>query len=393
MRFSALRRTRMGFLEVGVWNRFVGFWVNAVGFSTALLLDFHQSGILQFPQGVDRLLPPAVEQLHYLVDGIIKVNPPIFICPAVFPGQVCPAQDKGIQYLCFVGQGFECGGFKEKIREPGEADRFLRLMNINRVCHSVFCGQLEARFPGRAILYTTCPGLGLAKPDKSRLFSLLTVHSRPPFPFTFCFLPPVNSGGTAGAVFCPVGFRDEHTAADRTAFRVLIPENLRFQRPVQRQNRPAEPLAADGTGDLLRAGAGVPIVKDNAVPVLITAALPADQGVCLFPLCRCHAVKGTVLLALYGRQSFIWVLSHVFPPFCFPLPLSPKRLPAPFLRRVPALARSPQLRDKLSRSDLWAKCPEVGSLRCFPCRGIPFRTVIWFSRCSSSMNYPKSTPK
>ena len=43
--------------------------------------------------------------------------------------------------------------------------------------------------------------------------------------------------------------------------------------------------------------------------------LQADQGVCLFPLCRCHAVKGTVLLALYGRQSFIWVLSHVFPPF------------------------------------------------------------------------------
>ena len=60
---------------------------------------------------------------------------------------------------------------------------------------------------------------------------------------------------------------------------------------------------------------GVPIVKEHTVPVLITAALPADQGVCLFPLCRCHAVKGTVRLALYGRQSFIWVLSHVFPPF------------------------------------------------------------------------------
>ena len=44
----------------------------------------------------------------------------------------------------------------------------------------------------------------------------------------------------------------------------------------------------------------------------------------------------------------------------------------------------PGLRDILSRS---------GSLRCFPCRGIPFRTVIHFSRCSSSMNYPKSTPK
>ena len=147
-------------------------------------------------------------------------------------------------------------------------------MNVNGVCHIVFCGRLEARFPGRAILYTTCPGLGLAKPDKSRLFSLLTVHSRPPFPFTFCFLPPVNSGGTAGAVFSPVGFRDEHAAADRTAFQVLIPENLRFQRPVQRQNRPSEPLAADRERNRLRAGAGVPIVKDNAVAVLTVTALP-----------------------------------------------------------------------------------------------------------------------
>ena len=138
-------------------------------------------------------------------------------------------------------------------------------MDIDGICHSAFCGRLEARFPGWAILYTTCPGLGLAEPDKSRLFSLLTVHSRPPFPFTFCFLPPVNSGGTAGAVFCPVGFGDEHTAADRTAFQVLIPENFRFQRPVQRQDRPAEPLTADRERNRLRAGAGVPIVKDNAV--------------------------------------------------------------------------------------------------------------------------------
>ena len=170
-------------------------------------------------------------------------------------------------------------------------------MDINGVCHIVFCGRLEARFPGRAILYTTCPGLGLAEPDKSRLFSLLTVHSRPPFPFTFCFLPPVNSGGTAGAVFCPVGFGDEHAAADRTA-----------------------------------------------------TALPAYQADCLFPLCRCHAVKGTVRPAFQRRQVFIGVISHAFPPFCFPLPFSPKRFPAPFLRRVPALARSSQLRDILSRS-------------------------------------------
>ena len=188
-------------------------------------------------------------------------------------------------------------------------------MDINGVCHIVFCGRLEARFLGQTVVSIACPCSVLAKPCKSRTFQPLTVHTRPPFPFTFCFLPPVNSGGTAGAVFCPVGFGDEHTAADRTAFQVLIPENLRFQRPVQRQDRPAEPLTADRERNGLGAGVGVPIVKEHTVPVLIVAALPADQGVCLFPLCRCHAVKGTVLPALYGRQSFIWVLSHVFPPF------------------------------------------------------------------------------
>ena len=236
-------------------------------------------------------------------------------------------------------------------------------MDIDGICHSAFCGRLEARFPGRAILYTTCPGLGLAEPDKSRLFSLLTVHSRPPFPFTFCFLPPVNSGGTAGAVFCPVGFGDEHAATDRTAFQVLIPENLRFQRPVQRQDRPAEPLTADRERNRLRAGAGVPIIKDNAVAVLTATALPAYQAGRLFPLRRCHAVKGTVRPAFQWRQVFIGVISHAFPPFCFPLPFSPKRFPAPFLRRVPALARSPYF---------GTFCPEVRLLAVLPQPGYSF---------------------
>ena len=60
-----------------------------------------------------------------------------------------------------------------------------------------------------------CP---VAKPCKSRTFQPLTVHTRPPFPFTFGFLPPVNFGGTVGTVFRPVGLWDEHSAADRTAF-------------------------------------------------------------------------------------------------------------------------------------------------------------------------------
>lgn len=41
--------------------------------------------------------------------------------------------------------------------EPGEADHLLRLVNVNRVRHNVFCGRLEARFPGWVVKNTTRP--------------------------------------------------------------------------------------------------------------------------------------------------------------------------------------------------------------------------------------------
>ena len=163
----------------------------------------------------------------------------------------------------------------------------------------------------------------------------------PLFPLSLGGFAFLHAPGAAGAVFPPVGFGDKGRPADRAAFQVLIPENFRFQRPVQRQDRPAEPLAADRERNRLRAGAGVPIVKGNAVAVLTATALPAYQGACPFPLRRGHAVKGTVRPAFQRRQVFVGIIFHAFPPFCFPLPFSPKRLPAPFLRRVPALARSP----------------------------------------------------
>lgn len=188
-------------------------------------------------------------------------------------------------------------------------------MDINRVCHSVFCGQSERHFRGQTIFYMTRPGSALWKPCKSRTFSRLIVHARPPFPFTFRFLPPMNVGGAVRAVFCPVGFWNEHAAADLTAFQVLSSENLRFQRPGKRQDRPAEPLTADRERNHLRTGAGVPIVKDNAVAVLTVTALPPDKGVGLFSLRWRHAVGRAVWLVLQRRQAFIWVISHVFPPF------------------------------------------------------------------------------
>ena len=258
-------------------------------------------------------------------------------------------------------------------------------MDIDGICHSAFCGRLEARFPGRAILYTTCPGLGLAKPDKSRLFSLLTVHSRPPFPFTFCFLPPVNSGGTAGAVFCPVGFGDEHAAADRTAFQVLIPENLRFQRPVQRQDRPAEPLTADRERNRLRAGAGVPIVKDNAVAVLTATALPAYQAGRLFLSAPVSCGKGNRPACVPAAASLYRGYLSCVPSILLSVAVLPEKVSCPIPAACSGVGTLPATSGHF--------VPKSGSLRCFPSRGIPFRTVILFSRCCPSMNYPKSTRK
>ena len=125
---------------------------------------------------------------------------------------------KAYSTFASLDRGVNVGAFKKEIGKPGKADRLFRLMDINGVCHIMFCGRLEACFRGQTVVSISCPCSVLAKPCKSRTFQPLTVHTRPPFPFTFCFLPPVNSGGTAGTVFRPVGLWDEHSAADRTAF-------------------------------------------------------------------------------------------------------------------------------------------------------------------------------
>ena len=100
-------------------------------------------------------------------------------------------------------------------------------------------------------LDTTCPGLGFPH-YKSRLLPLLTVHSRPPFPFTFArFLPPVNSGGAgSGQYLARLIWGRTRRRKLHTAFHVLIRKISAWVHRVcvprfQRQDRPAEPLTAD----------------------------------------------------------------------------------------------------------------------------------------------------
>ena len=113
----------------------------------------------------------------------------------------------------------------------------------------------------------------------------------------------MNSGGAVRAVFTPVGFRDKHSPALRTAFQIPVPVNLCFQRPVQRQDRPAEPFAADGECEHLRTDTGVAIIQRKAVAVVTVAALPAYQAVGPLPLRRGHAIGGTVRLVFPAAAS------------------------------------------------------------------------------------------
>lgn len=111
---------------------------------------------------LQRMPLKCINGIFFSYDGMLpdgEVEKEIYrMVKPVLPGQLRPAQDKGIQHLRFVAQGLECGCFKKEIGEPGETERLFRLVNINRVCHSVFCGRLEARFPGRMINDTSRPG-------------------------------------------------------------------------------------------------------------------------------------------------------------------------------------------------------------------------------------------
>lgn len=80
--------------------------------------------------------------------------------------------------------------------------------------------------------------------------------------------------------------------------------------PVQRQDRPAEPLAADGERNHLRTGAGVAIVQRKAVSVLAVAALPAYQAAGSSLLGRGYAVGGAVRPVFQRRQVLIGSFAH-----------------------------------------------------------------------------------
>ena len=71
------------------------------------------------------------------------------------------------------------------------------------------------------------------------------------------------------------------------------PPEIRFQRLVLWQYRPAEPLAADGIGNRLWADTFLTIVQQQAVAVIVVTAGFPNKGVCPSPaICKAQGQPG-----------------------------------------------------------------------------------------------------
>ena len=83
----------------------------------------------------------------------------------------------------------------------------------------------------------------------------------------------MDNGGAGLAVFRPVGTGKEGLAADSAPLLFLLMKQSSLQRFIQRQDSGAEPPAPQGAGNALHAHAFFAIVKGEAVPAVIVAAL------------------------------------------------------------------------------------------------------------------------
>ena len=138
----------------------------------------------------------------------------------------------------------------------------------------------------------------------------LFVRTPAAFPVAGVLLPPMYPSGAGFTVFRPVGTGDESRPAFGAPLHAGAAENLRFQRLVLRQHRPAEPLAADGIGNRLGADTFLPIVQQQAVAVLIVAAGFPNEGVCPSALRRRHAGQAAARCALYPWYFFAHAFLH-----------------------------------------------------------------------------------
>ena len=93
------------------------------------------------------------------------------------------------------------------------------------------------------------------------------------FALSLGFFAAAYSGGAVGAVFPPVGFGDKSRPADGAAFPAPPVQEGCGQFPVKGQDSHTEPAAHEGMGNALDAHARLPVVQQQAVPLVIVTAL------------------------------------------------------------------------------------------------------------------------
>ncbi len=139
----------------------------------------------------------------------------------------------------------------------------------------------------------------MCKAFKSRLFSCLTVHSRPPFPFTFCFLPPVNFGGAVGAVFPRLDLgrthrRRPHSVSSPCPGKSPLPASRRAARP------PTETIYS----------------RPRKKPSADRCRYPHHQGQCSY---HPHSYSTPAVLRRWPVSSALVSCGRAFRPVCAPV--------------------------------------------------------------------------
>ena len=234
------------------------------------------------------------------------------------------------------------------------------------VCHIVFCGRLEARFLGQTVVSIACPCSVLAKPCKSRTFQPLTVHSKTSFSVHFLFSAAcelwrrsrdsISPGWTLGRTLC----RRPHSVLAPYPGKSPLPASRFAARPTSgtTYSRPRKKWSGGRCGCPHCQGAYSSRPHNSSTPGgsgrLPVSSVPVSCGKGNRPAC---ALAGGS--RLYGFSLMCSL--H------FSFAVLPEKASCPIPAACSNIGTLPGLRDILSRS---------GSLRCFPCRGIPFRTVI-----------------
>src|SRR5699024_3115674 len=119
------------------------------------------------------------------------------------------------------------------------------------------------------------------------------------FPLPFSLFLPAHPHRTIRAVFGSVGLRREHGPAYGTAFH-LVPAlaDLGVQGCVQREDGGLKPPAQQRIGNALHTNTFFPVVKKQAVPVTVIAALMRQlPGLAVLPVIHSRYAHSSCVLS------------------------------------------------------------------------------------------------